>query len=258
MEGTQIIDRNKAYWTKRAPGYAAINREELETDQADRWRTEICSRICQHFPDTPRQQIRILEVGTGPGFFAIILTEAGFGLTAIDLTPAMLEAARKNAGPLAKEIDFREMNAEELKFDDNCFDVVVTRNLTWNLPHPDWAYREWARVLKKRGLLLNYDANWYRYLFDEKARAAYDADRKNTIESGRPDGNIGKDFDVMEDIAREMPLSRILRPEWDIRLLTQLGFDAGADTSVWKKVWSETEKINYSSTPQFLVEAVKR
>ena len=62
----------------------------------------------------------------------------------------------------------------------------------------------------------------------------------------------------MEDIAREMPLSRILRPEWDIRLLTQLGFDAGADTSVWKKVWSETEKINYSSTPQFLVEAVKR
>ena len=258
MESTKIIDRNKAYWTKRAPGYAAINREELETDQANRWRTELCSRIHRHFPDTLRQQIHILEVGTGPGFFAIILTEAGFRLTAIDLTPAMLAAARENAGPLADEIDFREMNAEDLAFEDGVFDVVVTRNLTWNLPHPDRAYRQWARVLKKGGLLLNFDANWYRYLYDEEARAGYVADRKNTVESGRPDGNIGKDFDVMEDLAREMPLSRILRPEWDIRLLTQLGFDAGADTTVWQKVWSETEKINYASTPQFLVEAVKR
>lgn len=51
---------------------------------------------------------------------------------------------------------------------------------------------------------------------------------------------------------------RALRPEWDIRLLTQLGFNASADTAVWQKVWSETEKINYASTGQFLVEAVKR
>ena len=256
-DGFRIVDRNKAYWTKRAPGYAAINREELDTDQAELWRSEICGRIRRHFPGTPQQQIRVLEVGTGPGFFAIILTKAGYRLTAIDLTPAMLEAARENAGQLAEEIDFREMNAEELEFDNNSFDVIVTRNLTWNLPHPDWAYREWNRVLKKGGLLLNYDANWYRYLFDEKARAAYEADRKNTVESGCPDGNIGKDFEVMEDIARGMPLSRILRPEWDIRLLTQLGFDVAADTSVWQKVWSETEKINYASTPLFLVEAVK-
>ena len=51
---------------------------------------------------------------------------------------------------------------------------------------------------------------------------------------------------------------RALQAEWYILLLTQLGFDAGADTTVWQKVWSETEKINYASTPQFLVEAVKR
>ncbi len=257
MDGAQIIDRSRAYWTNRAPGYAAINKEELETEQAGRWQAEICRRIRRHFPDTQRQ-LHILEVGTGPGFFAIILAQAGFRLTAIDLTPAMLEAAKKNAGPLSKEIDFREMNAENLEFDDSSFDVIVSRNLTWNLPHPDKAYREWTRVLKKGGLLLNFDANWYRYLYDEEARIGYAADRKNTVESGRPDGNIGKDFDVMENIAREVPLSRVRRPDWDIQVLKQLGLDVGADTSVWQNVWTQTDKINYASTPQFLVEAVKR
>ena len=36
--------------------------------------------------------------------------------------------------------------------------MIVSRNLTWNLPHPEMAYKEWLRVLKKGGRLLNFDA----------------------------------------------------------------------------------------------------
>ena len=197
----------------------------------------------------------MLEVGTGPGFFAILLCELGYDVTAIDLTPAMLAEAEKNAGLLADKIRWMEMNAEALEFPDGRFDVVVSRNLTWNLPHPHVAYAEWARVLKPGGLLLNFDANWYSYLFDADAQAAYGRDRANSAEQGVGDQNVGENFDVMEDIARRMPLSSIRRPEWDLRKLRTLGLDAEADETVWQRVWSEEEKLNFASTPMFMIRA---
>ena len=37
---------------------------------------------------------------------------------------------------------------------------MISRNLTWTLPHVRHAYGEWVRVLKKGGVLLNFDANY--------------------------------------------------------------------------------------------------
>ena len=258
MESRQtILSENKAYWTGRASGYSEVNQVELETDQRKKWSDCLQAEIARQFSGIAATQLRVLEVGTGPGFFAILLCELGYDVTAIDLTPAMLKEAKKNAGQLANSIRFMEMNAEALKFEDVSFDVVISRNLTWNLPHPDAAYAEWVRVLKPGGLLLNFDANWYAYLFDEKAQAAYDQDRINSAEQGVWDQNVGENFDVMEDIARRVPLSSIRRPAWDLTQLRGLGLHAGADERIWQQVWSEEEKLNFSSTPLFLVRAVK-
>ena len=252
-----IISENLAYWTGRAAGYSEVNQVELSTAQREKWSRCLRAEISHCFPGTPPEDLRVLEVGTGPGFFAILLCEAGYDVTAVDLTPAMLEEARKNAGSLAGRIRFLEMNAESPDFPDGCFDVVVSRNLTWNLPHPDRAYTEWARVLKHGGLLLNFDANWYAYLFDEDAQTAYERDRVNSAEQGVWDQNVGENFDVMEDIARRVPLSGIRRPAWDLNLLDRLGLQTAADEEVWKRVWSEDEKVSFSSTPLFLVRARK-
>lgn len=213
------------------------------------------SELRNQFPGKVPQDIRILEPGTGPGFISIILAEAGYDVTAIDFTPDMLSEAKKNAGSLGGRIHFMEMNAESLDFQDKCFDAVISRNLTWNLPHPKAAYMEWTRVLKPGGLLLNFDANWYRYLVDEDARIAYTADRIHTLEKGLADRNIGDHFDVMENIAGSMPLTHILRPEWDIRVLSKLGFCTSADKHIWEQIWCEEEKNNFASTPMFLIRA---
>ena len=61
----------------------------------------------------------------------------------------------------------------------------------------------------------------------------------------------------MEDIARRVPLSAIRRPAWDLERLRALGLDCEAEEAVWRRVWSEEEKISFASTPLFLVRAVK-
>ena len=250
-----ILEENKEYWTGRASGYSEVNRLELRTAQRQKWKDCLHAELARQFPDRAFAELRVLEVGTGPGFFAILLRELGCDVTAIDLTPAMLAKAKENAGSLADEIHFMEMNAEALSFADGSFDAVVSRNLTWNLPHPDRAYAEWARVLKPSGLLLSFDANWYAYLFDHDARAAYERDRFNSAMQGAGDQNVGENFDVMEDIARRVPLSGIRRPDWDLEQLSELGLSAEADESIWQRVWSEEEKLNFASTPMFLVAA---
>lgn len=251
----QYIQKNIAYWTNRAPSYSDVNKEELCTKQKSVWSQALDDRIQAHFPDKHRKDIRILDIGTGPGFFAIILTELGYPVTAVDYTQAMLEQAQANAGVLAEKICFHQMNAEELSFADNSFDVVVSRNLTWNLPCPERAYAQWARVLKPGGLLLNFDANWYRYLYDPHAEAEHRLDRENVRTSGAADDTAGTDVQAMEAIARQAPLSRLFRPQWDLEILSNLGMRAAADTEVWKQVWTRDEWVNNASTPMFLVAA---
>ncbi len=252
-----ILQENLHYWTRRAPSYSEVNQGELSDGHRSRWSEELCRQIDNRFPQKRRETIRVLEAGTGPGFFAILLAEAGYAVTAIDLTPNMLAEARKNAGELTNKIDFREMNAEALRFADGSFDVVISRNLTWNLPHPEQAYAEWCRVLVSGGLLLNFDANWYAYLFDGAAKEAYQRDRKKSAELGLDDLNVGENFDIMEHIAQRVPLSAIKRPDWDVDILTELGMRVYTDCQVWERVWDRQEKTNCASTPMFLVRGAK-
>ena len=135
--------------------------------------------------------------------------------------------------------------------------MLVTRNVTWNLLNPEKAYAQWVRVLKPGGLLLNFDANWYRYLWDEDAQAAHAQDRENLQASDVRDETAGTDVDAMEAIARQTPLSRLHRPGWDLDVLRGLGMQANADTEVWKQVWTKEERINNASTPMFLVEGMR-
>ena len=250
-------EENIHYWTNRASGYSTVNQEELASDQKSVWRSVISSKIFARFPNRRPEEIKVLDVGTGPGFFAIILAELGYQVTAVDYTTSMLHEAQHNAGALADRIRFQQMNAEELSFQTATFDVLVTRNVTWNLRNPEKAYGHWMRVLKPGGVILNFDANWYRYLWDETAQLAHAKDRENLSASDVRDETAGTDVSAMEAIALQAPLSAHQRPAWDLRVLRGLGMQAAADTEIWKQVWTREERINNASTPMFLVEGQK-
>lgn len=247
------------YWTNRARGYSEYNQQEMADARRTMWRDKLLSLLGNQFPEKKPQEIKILDVGTGPGFFAILLAEAGYQVTAIDYTEEMLKEAQSNAGELAKCIVWKTGDAQALDVESNSFDVIVTRNVTWNLPRPDLAYKEWLRVLKPEGVLYNFDADWYGHLYNEEKRSSYEKDRRQTEEQNVEDYYSGTDIEKMEEIARQVPLSRLERPKWDIETMKKAGFlDVSCDEKVWKEVWTEEEIINNSTSPIFLLTGRKR
>ncbi len=260
MNDRSINEHNLEYWMKRAPGYSDVNREELSGIQRKTWSELLDKEIMQHTgtEGADRKDIKVLDVGAGPGFLSIILTELGYSVTAADFAEAMLDEARRNAGELFSDISFAREDAMNLSFSDESYDVVISRNLTWNLPDPERAYSEWLRVLKHGGLLLVFDANWYAFLVDEEKKSEFLKDRKNVADQGFEDYNIGENFDVMDDIARSLPLTGISRPGWDEKVLLRLGASSASSCEdIGSIVYSEKEKVNYASTPMFMVKAEK-
>lgn len=261
MSDTEKINQqNHAYWTDRASGYSEVNQEELAGIQKKTWSDLLDREIRDHFKigETHRSRIRILDIGAGPGFLSVILCEQGYQVTAADYAETMLEEAKQNAGTLAEKICFRREDAMNLSFPEATFDVVLSRNLTWNLPDPQRAYEEWLRVLKHNGLLLIFDANWYAYLKDEDKRKAYENDRQIVKEQGYEDYNIGEGFDIMEEIAKDLPLTGIIRPQWDEEIFREQKVSSvSCVEDIGSQVYSEKEKTNYSSTPLFMIKVVK-
>jgi len=59
-----------------------------------------------------------------------------------------------------KFVETLEVDYENLDYEKESFDLVLSRNLTWTLTDAKKAYAEWFRVLKPGGILLNFDANY--------------------------------------------------------------------------------------------------
>jgi ubiquinone/menaquinone biosynthesis C-methylase UbiE len=65
----------------------------------------------------------ILEVGTGPGFYAIELSKKGGDVTGLDFSNGMLENARENARNSNVDIEFLEGDILDIKI-EKTFDII--------------------------------------------------------------------------------------------------------------------------------------
>ena len=92
------------------------------------------------------------DLGCGPGHIARFLHNAGADVFGLDLSPGMLEEARR----LNPEIAFRQGNMLDLDLPDNSLAGIVAFYAIVNLPRAavPQTFHEMARVLKPAGLLL--------------------------------------------------------------------------------------------------------
>lgn len=253
-----LLEEIQNYWNHRYTGYSKVNQKELEGSQRERWKEQLKRLLGAN------QNLKVLDIGTGPGFFTIILEELGYTtITGIDVSNKMLEVANENIQKYGKEnssIQLIQMDAQKLEFDSESFDIIVSRNVTWNLEKPQQAYSEWLRVLKPNGALFIFDANWYAFLQNESLAKEFEEKRKRAIEEKLEDywQGEGVDEEKMNWIVQQLPLTYQQRPQWDMEYFsTQEGISVEMEENFGDLVWDYEEQLNYGATPMFCIKVVK-
>lgn len=89
----------------------------------------------------------VLDVASGPGYGAATTAARGSIPVGIDFADNMVATAKRNY----PNIDFRRGDAENLAFNDDCFDAVICAFGILHMPQPQKAMAEAVRVLKPGG-----------------------------------------------------------------------------------------------------------
>lgn len=101
---------------------------------------------------------KCLDGGCGTGRFAIAMAQLGaIESIGIDIGARSLDFANKQRDRLGlHNISFKEMSVDNLKFDDNYFDVVISNGVLHHIENTDKGLGEHLRVLRKGGLFWLY------------------------------------------------------------------------------------------------------
>lgn len=225
----------ETYWDTRSHDFSKVRQKELAGPSAKAWSQLLQAKLPQ------AKKLRILDIGTGAGFFAILLGRLGHDVTGIDMSGEMLHEAKLNALAYGVPAKFQKMNAQELDFASASFDVVISRNLTWTLPDVMAAYQEWHRVLKPDGLLLNFDSDYGLETFSKK-------EKQENVHAG-----IEQDLlDTCNNIKEAMQISQHRRPNWDAAYLQSLGMEVSVEDDIAPLVHNDTN-MQYDDVPLFAI-----
>lgn len=225
--------RIETYWDERSADFSKARRLELLSDNAAAWKTIFKKNL-------PAGKLKVLDVGTGAGFFAAILSSLGHEVIGVDMSTKMLNEAEKNLRELNLPAEFKIMNAQALEFDDETFDAVVTRNLTWTLPDVKAAYREWFRVLKIGGVLMNFDSDYGDKNFSSCTQTKITSAQISECDS----------------IKNALTISTRRRPMWDAGFLEGINFSVRLDEDISHFVHRDKRCV-YDSVPLFAICATK-
>ncbi len=135
-------DRLRRRYARLAPGYdrQMVFWERVLLDGGRRW---ACSRA----------KGDVLEIAVGTGRNLPYYAE-DVRVTGVDLSPDMLQIARRRADELGRPVELRVGDAQQLEFPDGSFDTVVCTLGLCTIPRPRASVDEAKRVLRAGGRLV--------------------------------------------------------------------------------------------------------
>jgi len=118
------------------------------------WRDLLCSVL-------PPAPARVADLGCGTGSIAVLLAGEGYDVHGVDLSGAMVAAARVKAAEAGLEALFQQGDAAVPPWEPGSFDVVFARHVLWALPEPEAVMRRWTGLLRPSGHLVLVEGLWY-------------------------------------------------------------------------------------------------
>jgi SAM-dependent methyltransferase len=145
-----------AFWSTVATGYETHggNVAAYGTEEYKRWVDALGAVL----PNPPSD---VLDVATGTGYVALAAASLGHRVTAIDLSPPMLDELRVCAADRGLAVDARLGDAVAPDFPPSRFDAVASRHLLWTLREPETAMANWRALLRPGGRLVAVDGFWF-------------------------------------------------------------------------------------------------
>lgn len=150
----------------REPPPAKVNDVAIYDERADAWWSEhdplfrplramVPPRLAMLRRHGVRLQgTRVLDVGAGGGFLALAMAASGARVTALDLAPRALAAARVQAGRRALPLDAVAASAEHVPLRDASFELVVCTDVLPHIVDKALILDELARLVQPGGRLL--------------------------------------------------------------------------------------------------------
>ena len=166
-------------------------------------------------PDVSGRQV--LDVGCGPGAYTEELIDRGATVTGVDMSPRMLELARRRVGDDIKLVE-ADINQPLKMFDDEEFEVInAPLCLEYIL---DWLalFKEFHRILKPNGVFLfscghpSFDAEYFktgRYFMIEPVECVW---RGFGLDVSMPSYRRSIEEVLMPVINANLTIERILEP----------------------------------------------
>lgn len=125
------------------------------------WSMMLKTRVeAQHIADWVCGR-QVLDVGIGTGRGSIPLARAGYSVTGVDSSQAMLDETSRLAGGL--QLDLRVGDVTKLPVDDNTTDFLLSLNVLVHFPHWRDVLSEWQRVVRPGGRVM-FDIHSYDHL----------------------------------------------------------------------------------------------
>jgi SAM-dependent methyltransferase len=250
----ELQERVAEGWRVSAKGYSDIVMNEFKDGAQKLW----TNLILEQAPKAG--MLEIVDIGTGPGFFPLILSLAGHRVIGIDASPEMIQMARDNMEALGGYAELYVMDSHSTSFADDRFDMVISRNVVWTLPKPLETFQEWRRILKPGGVLLIFDADWF---IGSRDPAIKVQEEQNFSQYKQKYGNPPQSFndeerDLSYSWCGDMPLFEKARPAWDIEVLRETGFERISSTIVSERLYDEKKLLLNRVKPMFMIVAQKR
>lgn len=149
---------------ERIPESGIIEDQELAQYynlMAKRYMRFPCQRVLKRVLARGIEKGTAIDIGTGPGIFPIFISKAlpGIRFKGIDLSPVMIDLARRNAmeAGIKDRVEFEVGSAYSLPAEDHSLDLLLCINTIHHLDRPIDFFNEVARSLKEEGAFVIVD-----------------------------------------------------------------------------------------------------